>query len=257
MKMDSVITIPAFGDNFIYLCQYSADKVFAIDPCDASAVLRCLDEYDLTLCQILVTHHHWDHTAGIAELKNKTGCKVIGSDKKIPGIDLVVKDGRILPFEDKNIQVFATPGHTQSSVCYYLQPDTENNKGYLWTGDTLFIAGCGRLLEGGADSMWHSLCRLTTLPDDTLVYPGHDYTLENYRFALSIIPEDQAIRQRIKNIMLLQKEGKPTVPSTISLEKRTNLFLRADTHELRAALNMPEAQAVEIFAELRRRKDRF
>ena len=256
--MDSVITIPALGDNFIYLYWYNQSDSLAVDPSDSSSVLRTLQEHRLSLKMILITHHHWDHIAGTADLKQKTGCKVIGADRRrIPGVDSVVEDGQILPVGDRKVRVIATPGHTRTSVCYYMEPSAGNKNGILWTGDTLFIGGCGRLLECNAQSMWESLQRLASLPNDTLVYCGHDYPLENYEFAFGIEPGNQDVKERLDQVRQAQSQCKPTVPSSILLERTTNCFLRAGTTEMRAALGMPRAQAVEVFAELRRRKDIF
>jgi hydroxyacylglutathione hydrolase len=256
--MDSVTIIPARCDNFIYLYRYNRSNAFVVDPGDSSPVLGILRERGLDLTTILVTHHHWDHIAGTVELKEKTGCKVIGPDKqRIPGIDCVVEDGQALAIGNVRIQVIATPGHTRMAVCYYMQPSNENKNGILWTGDTLFIGGCGRLLECDARSMWDSLLKLASLPDDTLVFCGHDYTVENYQFALSIEPSNQAVKQCLSEVRQAQRKGRQTVPSTMSREKTTNPFLRADTSKLKTALNMTRAQAVEVFAELRRRKDFF
>jgi hydroxyacylglutathione hydrolase len=256
--MDSVITIPALGDNFIYLYRYNQNDSLAVDPCDSSSVLRALQEHDLNLKMVLATHHHWDHVAGIDELKRKTGCKVIGADKRrIPGIDSVVADGQILPVGDSKVRVIATPGHTSTSVCYYMEPSAGSKNGILWTGDTMFIGGCGRLLECNAQLMWESLQKLASLPDDTLVYCGHDYTLENYEFASGIEPDNQIVKERLDQVRRLQTQGKLTVPSSILLERSTNCFLRAGTDEMKTALGMPHGQAVEVFTELRRRKDVF
>lgn len=252
--MDSVITIPALGDNLIYLYRYDRSDCLAVDPGDCSSVLRILREQDLNLRMILVTHHHWDHTGGVAELKQKTGCKVIGGDKqRIRGIDQLVEDGQVLSVRDAKVQAIATPGHTSTSVCYYVPPSTDNASGILWTGDTLFVGGCGRLFEGSPESMWESLQKLASLPNDTLVYCGHDYTLENYEFAVSIEPDNETIRQRLNDI----RQTGQTVPSTIMQERTTNAFLRAGTPELKVALGMPRARDFEAFAELRRRKDSF
>jgi hydroxyacylglutathione hydrolase len=256
--MDSVITIPALGDNFIYLYRYNKSDSLAVDPSDGSLVLRILREKGLSLKMVLITHHHWDHVAGASDLKQQTGCKIIGADKqRIPALDSVVADGQILPVGDRKVRVVATPGHTRTSVCYYMEPSADNENGILWTGDTLFVGGCGRLLECDAKTMWGSLQKLASLPDDTLVYCGHDYTLENYEFAFGIEPNNQAVKERLEQVRRLLKQGKLTVPSNILLEKTTNCFLRAGTPELKAALGMQNAQAVEVFAELRRRKDFF
>ena len=256
--MDSVITIPAFGDNLAYLYRYDQSNTFAVDPSDSSRILSILNKCNLNLTMILVTHHHWDHIAGTAELKDRTGCKIVGGDKqRIPDIDFVVRDGQILPAGNNGIKVIATPGHTRTSVCYYLQPSNDNKNGIIWTGDTLFVGGCGRLLECDAQSMWISLLKLASLPDDTLVYCGHDYTVENYEFALSIEPDNQAVKQQLNQVKQAQRQGNQTVPSTILQEKTTNPFLRADTSELKTALDMPQAKDIGVFAELRRRKDAF
>ncbi|MBL7187422.1 MAG: hydroxyacylglutathione hydrolase [Phycisphaerae bacterium] len=249
-----MITIPAFGDNLIYLYRYNQSDCLAVDPGECRSVLKILREQDLSLKMILVTHHHWDHTGGVAELKQKTGCKVIGGDKqRIRGVDQLVEDADTLPVGDAGVHVIATAGHTSTSVCYYVPPSPTNSSGILWTGDTLFVGGCGRLLEGNAKSMSESLQKLASLPDDTLVYCGHDYTLENYEFALSIEPDNQAVRQRLNDI----RQTGQTVPSTILQENTTNVFLLAGTPELKAALDMPQAKDVEAFAELRQRKDSF
>lgn len=256
--MDSVITIPALADNFIYLYRYNKSDVLAVDPSDGSLVLRAMKEHGLNLKTILITHHHWDHTGGTVELKQKTGCKVIGADRRrIPGIDSVAEDGQILPVGDRKVRVIATPGHTSTSVCYYIEPSAGNENGILWTGDTLFVGGCGRLLECDAQSMAESLQRLASLPDDTLVYCGHDYTLENYEFAFGIEPGNQDVKEQLDQVRQAQSQCRLTVPSSILLERTTNCFLRAGTPELKAALGMPQARAVEVFAELRRRKDIF
>jgi hydroxyacylglutathione hydrolase len=256
--MDSVITIPAFGDNFIYLYRYNKSDSLAVDPGDSSSVLRILQEQSLSLKMILVTHHHGDHVAGAADLKRRTGCKIIGADgQRIPGIDSVMKDGQILPVGGRKVRVISTPGHTRTSVCFYMEPSAGNEKGILWTGDTLFVGGCGRLLECDAQTMAESLQRLASLPDDTLVYCGHDYTLENYEFASGIEPGNRIVKERLEDVRKLQEQGRPTVPSSILQERTTNCFLRAGTSEMKAALGMQDAPAVEVFAELRRRKDIF
>jgi hydroxyacylglutathione hydrolase len=255
---DPVITISALGDNYIYLYRYNQSEAFVIDPGESSSVFRALKKHKLNLTTILLTHNHWDHTGGTAELKKKTSCRVIGPDKqRIKNVDCFAEDIQILEIGNVKIQVIATPGHTHTSVCYYIPPSNEKENGILWTGDTLFIGGCGRLFECDASSMWNSLQKLASLPDDTLVYCGHDYTLENYKFALSIEPGNQAVQKYLNELKQAQKAGKPTVPSTILREKETNPFLRADFSELRSALNMLNAPAAEVFAELRRRKDIF
>ena len=240
--MNPVITIPAFGDNYIYLYKYDRNKAIAFDPGDSSPVLKVLEERRLNLTTILITHHHRDHIGGVSELKKKTSCKIIGGDKqRIDGIDCVVEDSHILTFGDNKINVITTPGHTHTGICYYIQQNQED--GVLFTGDTLFIGGCGRLFECDAKTMWNSLQKLAALPANTKVYCGHDYTLENYEFAFETEPNNPAIKQRLSDIKQTIQQGKFTVPSTIVQEKATNVFMRAETPE--------------IFAELRKQKDRF
>jgi len=240
--MNTIVTINAFHDNFIYLYQYDLNKAIAIDTGDSTPVLKVLEERGLNLTAILVTHHHRDHIGGVPELKKKTGCKIIGSDKqRINGIDCIIENGQVLTFGDFKINVIATPGHTRTGICYYIPQNHEG--GILFTGDTLFIGGCGRLFECDAKTMWNSLQKLAALPANTKVYCGHDYTLENYEFALKTEPNNPVIKQRLSEIRQAIQQGKLTVPSTIAQEKATNLFMRAETSE--------------IFAELRKQKDRF
>jgi hydroxyacylglutathione hydrolase len=247
--MGPVITIPAFGDNYIYPYRYNQSDAFVVDPGESSSVFDTLKKHKLNLTTVLLTHCHWDHTGGTAELKKKTSCRVIGPDRqRIKSVDCLAKNGQIIEIGHIKIQVIATPGHTRSSVCYYIPPSNEKENGILWTGDTLFVGGCGRLFECDVSSMWDSLQKLASLPDDTLIYCGHDYTLENYEFALSIEPGNQAVQKCLNELKQAQKAGKPTVPSTILREKETNPFLRVDSSELRSALNMLNAPAAEVFA---------
>jgi hydroxyacylglutathione hydrolase len=256
--MESVTVISALGDNYIYLCKCGQNNALVVDPGDSSAVLRALEEQELILIATLATHHHFDHIGGIRELKKKTGCEVIGSHRNtIPVADRIVNDKEVLEVRAAKIRVIATPGHTRDSVCYYLQPPKDNESRILFTGDTLFIGGCGRPIECDAQAMWGSLRRIAALPDDTLVYPGHNYTEENYEFALTIEPKNMTTKKRLQEIKELQNQGRPTVPSTVAQEKTTNIFLRADTREIKTAVHMPNATGDEVFAELRRRKDVF
>jgi hydroxyacylglutathione hydrolase len=243
--MEPVITIPALGDNFIYLYHYRLRSAFVVDPGDAGPVLKALEKFNLNLTHALATHHHSDHTAGIDELKTKTGSRVIAGEK-----------AEILRFDDFLIKIIAAPGHTRDSVCYYVPP-SQSNSGVLFTGDTLFIGGCGRPMECDASVMWDSLRKIASLPDDTLVYPGHDYTEENYQFALTIEPDNKIVQQCLRETKESRESGKLTVPSTIGREKVTNVFLRSAEPKIKTILNMPNASPAEVFAELRRRKNIF
>ena len=255
--MEPVITIPALGDNYIYLCRYHQNNAFVVDPGDAGVVFNALEKHSLNLTHVLATHHHFDHVSGVKELKRKTSCEIFGSDKnKISIIDRVVNDSGVIAICGTHIKVITTPGHTQDSVCYYVQP-SKNQNGVLFTGDTLFIGGCGRPIECDASTMWDSLQKIALLPDDALVYPGHDYTEENYEFALTIEPNNKVVKKCLQGIKEWQKVGKPTVPSSIGQERATNVFLRSDDPQIKAAINMNNATDSEVFAELRRRKNIF
>ena len=243
--MEQVITIAALGDNYIYLYCCDQNNAFVIDPASAKAALNALEKYNLNLICALATHHHFDHTGGIKELKKKTGCDVIAANKT-----------ETLHIADIDVQVIPTPGHTQDSVCYYVQPSKKHNS-ILFTGDTLFIGGCGRPIECDASTMWNSLQKIADLPDNTLVYPGHDYTEENYEFALTIEPNNNLVKKALQTIKDCQKLGRPTVPSNIGREKATNIFLRSDDSNIKSTLNMLDSTDADVFAELRRRKNLF
>jgi hydroxyacylglutathione hydrolase len=250
----SVLT--AFADNYVYLYRYDVTRAVVIDPGDHAVVLKALNERSIDLTAVLVTHHHSDHTAGIPELKQATGCQVIGSDPRIRGIDQVVKDGDRLEFGDTTIEVLASPGHTRLSVCYHRLPGPDDPGSIVWTGDTLFAGGCGRLFECDAATLWRTLQRLATLAGQTQVCGGHNYAIENYRFGLTIEPGNQAIQDALDQALRSERTG-DTVASTMDRERQTNVFLRADLPEVRSALAMTQAPVHEVFAELRRRKDRF
>lgn len=241
---NNVIVIPVLGDNFAYLYRYDKDNAIVFDCGDCGSVLRVLEKENLKLSAVLITHDHFDHTGGAMELKKLTGCDVISSAAKgMPAVDRTVSDGEVLCFGNENIRVIATPGHTASSVCYYRQPSDTDRQGYLFTGDTLFAGGCGRVFECSYSVMYRSLQKLAALAEDTLVYPGHDYTLENYEFATGTEYANEPIRQRLEEISLLHQQGKELIPSTIGMEKQTNVFLLAKSDK--------------DFAKLRKRKDAF
>lgn len=251
-----ITVLSALQDNYIYVAADDKGNAAVVDPAESRTVLDILQQKNLNLKMILVTHSHIDHTGGIEILKRQTGCRVAGPrSARIPKQDIEAQDGQVLDLFAP-VKALSTPGHTSSSVCYYFSPST-SSPGILFTGDTLFINGCGRLLGGKAQTMWQSLQKLAALPPDTLVYCGHEYTEENCRFALTIEPEKQQIQQRLNDVREQIRQGKPTVPSTIGMEKRLNPFLRADSDSIRHALSMPKAPAWQVLAELRKRKDRF
>lgn len=221
-----VTIINAFGDNYIYLVEYSPGKCFVVDPGEARPVTKMLQERDLKLTRILLTHGHFDHIGGMAELKKHSGCEIIGP-AEVSGADRVVHDGDMMDLEDMTIRSIATPGHTAQSVCYFAfgGPLTQP---CLFSGDTLFVCGCGRVMGASMATMRESLNKLAALPQETLVYPGHDYTEENVRFALTVEPDSPALQDKRARIRQQTTAGRPTVPSTIAEEKQLNPFLRVD-----------------------------
>jgi len=220
-----------------------------VDPGDAAVVLRELEGRGLRLEAVLATHHHADHVAGIRVLKDRTGARIIGPDPvRIPFVDEVARDGQALRLGSHIIQVIGTPGHTRTSVCYYMAGP--GGPGMLWTGDTLFQGGCGRMLECDPETMWTSLQRLACLRDETLVFGGHDYALENYAFGLSIDPANVHIREA------LARARQATCPSSLGQERRANVFLLSDSDRVRAAVGAgAETASAEVLARLRQRKD--
>ena len=230
--MINVITLRAFGDNYVYLVEHRQGGVVAVDPGDSRVVLDALKDHALELDAVLITHNHHDHTGGVRKLKRKTGCRVIWPGD-VPG-------GETVDIAGFKAGVISTPGHTQDSVCYYFEPAAEDEPGAVFTGDTLFIGGCGRVFGGSYDDMFESLRTLAGLSEDTAVYPGHDYTEENYRFALSVEPDNADVKEMLERI---GTAGTDRPESTIGDEKRVNVFMRAAN--------------AEEFAKLRRMKDRF
>jgi hydroxyacylglutathione hydrolase len=256
--MADATTVLTCGDNYIYVYRLTDSEVLVVDPTDAAQVLDRLERQGLTLTTILVTHHHWDHTAGVTALKSQTDCRVVSADpRRIKGTNHVVSDGDRIAVEGREIAVLGTPGHTRSCVCYYLHPLGPGTAGIVWTGDTLFVGGCGRPMECDASVLWRSLVKVAALPDETLVYCGHDYTAENYEFALTIEPDNEAVRRRLRDVEETARQGVPSVPSTVAREKATNIFLRAAEPPVREALGMTDVPSEHVFTELRRRKNLF
>ncbi|MHC4552226.1 MAG: hydroxyacylglutathione hydrolase [Planctomycetota bacterium] len=226
----------AFGDNYIYLLAYAEGKALVVDPGDAAVVTDALSGAGLELTHILCTHHHADHIGGIAALQHQFGSEVVSSDKnRIRPTGTVVLDGDSLRIGSLTVQVIATPGHTSTGVCYYLT-ESKLSAGLLFTGDTLFVCGCGRLFECTAADLFASFEKLRSLPDQTLVYPGHNYTEENIRFALTLESDNASLRQKLGTVRDLDNKNTPTVPSTLAEEKQLNPFLRAKTSDELAVL---------------------
>jgi len=248
--------IPTRSDNYVYLIKESGQgKVGVVDPSDAEPVIDALDRLGWTLTHIINTHHHNDHTGGNLELKEKYGCEIVGplaDHDRIAGIDIDVGDGDTYTFGDAVAKVYDTPGHTRGHIGYWF----EESKA-LFCGDTLFALGCGRVFEGTFEQMWNSLGKLRALPDDTMVYCAHEYTQANANFAVTIETGNQALMERAAEIDALRSDNKRTVPSLLGLEKETNPFLRVDVASVAEAVGLPNGSPVEVFSEIRTRKDNF
>lgn len=254
--MTGVQCVPALGDNYIFIYRYEGNNAFVVDPGDADPVLAYASEHGIEIKAVFNTHRHFDHTDGNAKLREVAGCEIIGPDKdRIPTLDKVVKDGDQLTFGPVEIRVISTPGHTETDACYFMtRPDGDP---VLWTGDTLFVGGCGRLYGGGPEALFRSLKRLASLPEETLLFCGHEYGADNLRYALTIEPNNKTLQARYRELLDMRKQGRPTVPSTIGEEKRTNIFLRAGEKAVKSALGMDGSDPYDVFVELRRRKDVF
>ncbi|NYZ11499.1 hydroxyacylglutathione hydrolase [Azospirillum sp. RWY-5-1] len=248
--------IPAFSDNYVYLLRDpESDAVGVVDPGDAAPVVEALERRGWRLTHILNTHHHNDHIGGNAALKARYAATVIGAAAdahRIPELDVTLGDGDTAAFGGQTARVIDTPGHTVGHIAFWFEGAEA-----LFCGDTLFALGCGRLFEGTAAQMWGSLRALRALPEATRVYCGHEYTLSNARFAVTVDPENDELQRRFAAIKAMRERGEPTIPSTIAEERRTNPFLRADDAQVQAAIDMAGADPGRVFAELRRRKDGF
>lgn len=248
--------IPCLSDNYGYLLHVrDAGLTATIDTPDPDAINAALDREGWRLTHILNTHWHDDHAGGNLALKSKWNPEIIGpraEAAKIPGIDRAVGDGDRVLLGPLAARVFDVPGHTAGHIAYWFE-----SEGAAFVGDTIFALGCGRLFEGTAPQMWSSLEKLMTMPDETMLYCAHEYTQSNARFALTVEPGNSALRERASEIDHLRAQNRPTVPSSMGLEKRTNPFLRARSAEIRQHLNLPEADNAAVFGEVRRRKDGF
>jgi len=235
--MLEIVRVPALSDNYVWLIHDPASgETLAIDPSEAEPVLAAAKERGWTISQIWNTHWHPDHIGGNAAIKAATGALVTGpaaEAAKIPTLDATVSEGDTVRLGAHAATVWETPAHTAGHVSFYFAED-----GAIFVGDTLFAMGCGRLFEGTAAQMFANMQRLAALPDDTLVYGAHEYTLSNGRFAAAVEPDNRAIAERLAAVEAARAAGEATLPTTIALERATNPFLRA-----RSAAELAERRA--------------
>ncbi len=250
----NLISIPAFQDNYIWVLSQEEGKCLIVDPGEAAPILAAIAENQWQPQAILLTHHHNDHVGGVKELTQKfPGLVVYGPQETLhKGATQIVKEGDVVDVLGCEFSVIATPGHTAGHVCFFSDP-------YLFSGDTLFSGGCGRLFEGTPEQMYQSLQKLTALPDHTLVCCAHEYTLANMKFAKHVLPLDPAVNDYYREVNELRAKNQKTLPVILKKERQINVFLRTDDADLieeiskETSLQQPE----ERFAWLRSKKDNF
>ncbi|MDS9946235.1 MAG: hydroxyacylglutathione hydrolase [Planktomarina sp.] len=256
-------TIPCLADNYAFVVYNKAQRsALVVDVPDATPILEMLKTFDITSCDIFITHHHGDHIDGLSDLqsgltafKSCPKTQVIGAlnDKyRLPDLDLAVTAGQTVKLAGFTGQIYDVSGHTIGHLALHIEAINA-----VFTADSLMAMGCGRLFEGSPQQMWDSLLQLRNLPANTLVYSGHEYTSDNMAFALSLNEDNRAITARASRIAKDLSEGRSTVPSLLSDELQTNPFLRADDQALQSAIGMLGAPAAKVFATIRAKKDNF
>ncbi|MDF2786211.1 MAG: hydroxyacylglutathione hydrolase [Pantoea eucrina] len=250
----NLTSIPALTDNYIWTLTDDAGNCLIVDPGEARPLIEKIEANRWTPVAVLLTHHHQDHTGGVAELLQRyPQLEVYGpQETAAKGAQHIVQEGESVTLLGMPFQVIATPGHTLGHISYYSEP-------YLFCGDTMFSGGCGRLFEGTAEQMFDSFQKLNELPADTLICCAHEYTLSNMKFAAAILPHDPKILARYQEIKDLRAENRTTLPTKLALEREINLFLRTQDADLQKALaiNVESAPLWQTFAELRNKKDQF
>ncbi|WP_411891231.1 hydroxyacylglutathione hydrolase [Yoonia sp. SDW83-1] len=249
-----MVVVPCLSDNYAFLVHNrDTGETALVDAPEAKPIQAALKAKGWTLTDILITHHHGDHIDGVSELRE--GARVIGAARdahRLPPLDVQVADGDVIEICGVDTHVLDVSGHTIGHIAYHM-PEPE----LAFTADSLMALGCGRLFEGTAAQMWESLQKLRSLPEDTIICSGHEYTETNARFALSLDADNNDLISRVEGIEAARAAGRPTVPSALDEEMRTNPFLRADDPAFKAVLGMADSTDVDVFAEIRARKDKF
>ena len=248
--------IPCLKDNYSYLIIDEKNKTACvIDPSESDPIINYLNKNSIKLNYILNTHHHYDHVGGNKKLKDKFNAKVIGyigDAKRIPHIDIALEDQATWIANNFEAKIMHIPGHTLGHICFYFYKDQN-----LFTGDTLFSLGCGKIFEGTYDQMFSSIKKIKELPHNTKIYCGHEYTKKNSDFCISLDSKNKKLISRIKEINLKISKNLPTIPSTLKDEIECNIFLRCEDMSIKSSLNMKNSKPLEIFTKLRDLKDNF
>lgn len=251
-----LVTLPCLQDNYAYLLHDPASrKTAVVDVPEVAPILKELLRREWLLSDIFLTHHHSDHIQGVDELREVTGARVWGAEAdrhRLPRLDWSLWEGDFVQLGGERGTVLDVPGHTRGHIAFHFAAS-----GLAFTGDSLMAAGCGRLFEGTPAEMWGSLQKLAALPPDTRICSGHEYTQTNLRFAATIDPDNPALAARSEKVARARAEGRPTLPSRLSGELATNPMLRAANPAIRAALGLAGATDLDVFTEIRRRRDRF
>ena len=250
----SIKTIPCLSDNYAYLIHNEKiGETALVDAPEANPIIAEIDSSEWNLDYILLTHHHFDHVDGVEKLRQKYGSKVIGNKndiKRLPNLDIEVTEKSKMVICDQEVSVLDVPGHTLGHITFVFP-------GAAFTADSLMALGCGRVFEGTFSMMWNSLQKIAALPRDTMIYSGHEYTLSNGAFALTLETGNPELIARVSRDKEQRNKGLPTVPSKLDLELRTNPFMRAGLPEMKAIIGSPDMSDEECFAEIRKRKDQF
>ena len=254
--MLNIEIIPCLNDNYSYLlCDENTNIIAIIDPSDFISCDEIIKKKYNKLDYILNTHHHFDHVGGNQKLKEKYKSKVLGSEidkDRIPGIDIFLKDKQNFKLGNSSLEVIFVPGHTKGHIAFYFKEEK-----IVFTGDTLFSLGCGKVFEGTNDQMFNSLNKLKNLPINTKIYCGHEYTKKNLEFCLEYDSNNKFLKKKNNWIKSKIESNSPTVPVSIDEEKKTNIFLRCNEPSIKNALNLNNAPEQEIFSKLRALKDSF